>query len=262
MTNSGTVKNRLRFFSSFETGSSWISPPKDLALANDEVHVWLSSLRRENAEGFEEIISSDERVKANRFRLPEHRSRFIAGRGILRIILAGYLRIKPEQIGFEYNLYGKPSMCGKLENEINFNLSHSGELAVYAFSRERKIGIDIESVQAFSIDERTAARCLTSRETEFLSRLPENLRTQFFFNCWTQKEAYLKGCGKGLSFPANQIETLFSQESATVTVLRKEENCQKKGWSIRKLPSIEGYAAALAVEGSNFKVSFWNSDFN
>ena len=262
MNNSGTVKSRLRFSSSIEPATLWLSPPKDLVLEGDEVHVWLASLREEEAEELEKIISPDERAKAERFRFLAHGKKFIAGRGLLRTILGKYLGTKPEQISFEYNMYGKPSISGKFEDKINFNLSHSGDLAVYAFSRRREIGVDIESIQAFSIDEQMAAQCLTPREIEFLNMLPENLREQFFFNCWTRKEAYLKARGKGLSFPANQIEMLFSQKASLMSGENKWEICRKEGCSIGRLPSIQGYAAALAVAGVKFKTRFWNSDFN
>lgn len=263
MNNSGTIKSRLRFSSSIESASTaWLLPPKDLALGDDSVHIWLASLRDAAAEEFEKIISPDERAKAGRFRFSAHGRQFIVGRGILRVILGRYLEMKPERIVFEYNPYGKPAVGGKLRSEIKFNLSHSGDLAIYAFSRRREIGVDIESIQAFSIDEQMAAQCLTPREIEFLNILPENLRVQFFFNCWTRKEAYLKARGKGLSFPANQIETLFSQKASLMPGENEWEICRKEGCSIRRLPSIRGYAAALAVAGVKFKTSFWNSAFN
>src|SRR5688572_1298842 len=158
-------------------------------------------------------------------------------------------------------MFGKPSISGKSGDEIKFNFSHSSDLAVYAFSRGREIGVDIELIQSFLIDEQIAAQCLTHRETEFLNMLPENSKAQFFFNCWTGKEAYLKASGKGLSFPANQVETLPSQNFSIMSGEDEREIYGKEGWSIRRLPSIEGYAAALAVEG-NFKTRFWKRDSN
>ena len=262
MINSGIIKSRRRFISPIESETVWLSPPGNLTLGDDEVHVWLASLHEKNAGAFEKIISPDERARAGRFRFLAHGKQFIVGRGILRVILGRYLGMKPKRIGFEYNQYGKPSIGGKFVNEIKFNLSHSGDLAVYAFSRGREIGVDIESVLAFSIDEQIAAQSLTRREIEFLNMLPENLRARFFFKCWTQKEAYLKGWGKGLSFAANQIETSFFQEASALAGLSEEQTWRKKGWSIRELPAIEGYTAAIAVEGGNFKMSFWKSDFN
>ena len=255
MHNSGLIKSRLQLSNS--TKSSWLSPPKDLVLRNDEVHVWLAIIAEEKAADFEKIISPEELAKAGQFRFARHKKRFIAGRGILRTILGKYLGMKPEQIDFEYNIYGKPSICGKLRDEIRFNLSHSKGLIVYAFSRGREIGIDIEFIESFLIDERTAAQCLTRQETEVLFMLDDNFRAQYFFNCWARKEAYLKACGKGLAFPANQIETLFSQEPSRMSVEKDWEIRRKEGWSFQKLPSIKGYKSALVVEGDNFKTKFW-----
>lgn len=236
------------------------SPPSDLRLNAGEVHVWLAQLNEENAAELERVISDDERARAERFRFELHKKQFVAARGALRIILGKYLKTSPRQLRFKYNKYGKPSIDGEFTSAIKFNLSHSDGLALYAFGRDREIGIDLERIRASFADEGLAAQCLTPLETARFRTLSGRERDLFFFDCWTRKEAFLKACGNGLSSPANKIETSFLSEFPTSFSETDSSSNAELGHlslSFQKLPPVPGYAAALAVEGINPQLKCW-----
>ncbi len=230
-------------------------PPAELTLESGVIDVWLARLDAGNTAELEQIISDDERARAARFRFETDKKQFIAARAFLRIILGKYLRTNPRGICFEYNEYGKPSIGGGRRTEIKFNLSHSDNTALFAVTETREIGIDIERVKSSFVDEATVSQCLTRRETEHLQTLSETDRDLFFFDCWTHKEAFLKACGKGLSLPPNEIETLSLSKVSTGFFENSAESPQIF-WASQKLPSISGYAAALAIEGGSVSVRF------
>jgi 4'-phosphopantetheinyl transferase len=120
------------------------------SLLDGEVHVWCLSLDRppEDNALLLSLLSGDERARAERFTFQEHRDRYAVGRGLLRTLLSGYLGEEPSRIAFAYGPQGKPEVAGAGgARSVEFNLSHSGDMAVYAFSRGRRLGIDMERVR-------------------------------------------------------------------------------------------------------------------
>ncbi len=252
--NNGLITNRRQAINLPSTRSSWCFPPAVPVFGSDEVQVWLARLDEEKAAGLEKILSDDERARAERFRFQRQKKQFIVARGFLRIILGKYQEIDPDQVCFEYSMHGKPSICGTSRDKIRFNLSHSDGLALYAVTNGREIGVDLERIKPFLLDERTVFECLTSSEIRQLRTLPIKLRENFFYDCWTRKESYLKAIGKGLMLPPNQIETSLFTESAAAEDFKTENESR---WLFQNLPPIPEYAAALVVEGSNIQTSFW-----
>lgn len=230
-------------------------PSAELTPESGVINVWLARLDAENTAESEQIMSDDERTRAARFRFETDKKQFIAARAFLRIILGKYLRANPREICFEYNKYGKPSIGGKRRTEIKFNLSHSDNLALFAVTETREIGVDIERVKSSFVDEGMISQCLTRREIEHFLTLSETDRDLFFFDCWTRKEAFLKACGNGLSLPPNEIETLSLSKVSNGFPENSAESSQIF-WTSQKLPSISGYAAALAIEGGSLPVRF------
>ena len=240
--------------------TTWRPRPKKLILKDNEVHVWCSPLfpnsKILNTLGL--TLSADELERANRFHFQKDRCRFIAGRGILRSIIADYLQTRPKDIGFTYNTRGKPSITKMSGGSgISFNLSHSHGLAVYAFTRRREIGIDIERLRSNLSFERIAKRFFTTEEFEKLNSLAHEEFIEGFFKLWTFKEAYIKAKGIGLSIPLNRFVVTFDR-GQTVRIkkigINPDEEC---GWSFHSLTPARGYVGALAVGGKNVRLKYW-----
>ena len=239
---------------------SWDFPPKTLILASNAVHVWRASLHVSTSylNTLEGTLTADERARAERFYFQKHRERFIAGRGLLRNILSRYLDKAPDQLRFCYNSYGKPSLTKETgAEELSFNLSHSHEMALYAVTRRREIGIDIEYFRPDVEAEKLAERFFSPREAAVLRALPEHLRKEGFFNCWTRKEAYIKAEGEGMSIPLSAFDVSLTP-GEPVALLRGQKHPQETSrWSLQALNPAPGYAAALAVKGHDWELKCW-----
>src|SRR5437667_7152661 len=124
--------------------SIWNSPPAKLVLTRNEVHIWRAMVEVP-ARAFarvQELLSSDERAKADRFLFERDRHRFLVARGFLRAILSLYLNCTPTELHFSYAEHGKPSLSGTYADvNLNFNLAHSDTLALYGITLRRAIGV-------------------------------------------------------------------------------------------------------------------------
>ncbi len=176
--------------------------------------------------GLARLLSPDELARAARFHFPRDRSRFILCRGRLREILSAHLKKNPAEIEFTYNARGKPETAG-----VHFNLSHSGGFAIVAVSAVRRIGVDIERIDARFAHENIPERFFSPGEVVALRSLPDSAQLDAFFKIWTRKEAYIKALGAGLSHPLASFDALAGVE----------------GWEIESLDIAPGYAAAVAA---------------
>jgi len=159
----------------------------------------------------------DERQRAERFRFERDRRRFIVAHGVLRDILGRYLKCSPAQVSFSYNQYGKPALAQESEAiGLRFNMSHSHEVALYALTRAREVGVDVELLREDFASLEIAERFFSRSEVALLNSLAPELRTDGFFNCWTRKEAYIKALGEGLSHPLDRFAVSLAPGSQRV----------------------------------------------
>jgi 4'-phosphopantetheinyl transferase len=240
--------------------SSWNLPPGTLTLGSDEIHVWRASLDRPLSQVrlLLHTLSPDEQGRAERFHFQRDRERFIVARGVLRTILGRYLRTAPEQLSFRYSPYGKPALAPEFSGEmIHFNVSHSHGLALYAFTRGREVGIDLERLRPNVEEEQIAKRFFSPREIAMLRALPRDLRQHAFFLCWTRKEAYIKATGKGLSLPLDQFAVSLTPGHPAALLYTQADPHAALGWSLQDLTPAPDYAAALAVEGHGWSLACW-----
>ena len=224
----------------------------DRSLRAPDVHIWHALLEQpgETVQALRAVLSEDELKRAERFHFDLHRWHFVAGRAILRHLLSLYTGIEPGQLQLEYTRNGKPYLPGmEDESGIRFNLSHSGGMAVYAFTRGREVGIDIEHQRPIDDINRIAERNFSAMEYSTLGTLPDVEKLEAFYLCWTRKEAFIKAIGEGISFPLQQFDvTLIPGEPARLLAVDGSQEKAKR-WSMHNLTIAEGYAAALIVEG-------------
>ena len=236
--------------------TQWSTRPIAAGLEKDDIHIWRAFLDDEYArpERLEAVLSTDELARASRFVFPRDRNHFVSCRGILRSILAQYLGRPAGTIEFTYQPAGKPGLRKRAgDRSISFNLSHSSGLAVYAFSLDREVGIDVEAVRPNVPGEELAARFFSASELAEIRRLPAERRNEAFFACWARKEAYVKARGAGLGMPLDS----FSVPPAHGSV---EELTASDGryWMVRSFHPEDGYVAAVAAEGTGLKLHLWD----
>lgn len=237
----------------------WDAPPPSPALG-DDVQVWAAPLdpSAEVIRSHAALLAPDERARAERFRFERDRRRFVVARGVLRTLLGRYLGTDPRRVAFRYESHGKPALGEGFGGQgIHFNVSHSGEMALYAFARGRELGVDVEEVRPMEDGLEIAERFFSPAEVAAFRALPAEIRDEAFFNCWTRKEAYIKAVGEGLSFPLHVFDvSLAPGEPARLLASRDAKQAER--WSLQGLPDpAPGYRAAIVVEGEGWELACW-----
>jgi len=238
----------------------WSPAPKDLIFADNEVDVWRAQLELPSSQvqRLRGILTDDELDRANRFSFEIDRQRFIAARGTLRSILSPYITIYPSYLRFYYNQYGKPFLAPEFSSYLlDFNLSHSGSMALYAITRNRAIGVDVERVRSDFEYEEIAKRFFSVNEVAILHTIPIEKKLEAFYNCWTRKEAYLKAHGKGLSLPLDSFDVSFASREPPILLITKDEPQESSHWTLLDLKPGLGYVGALAVKGIRCSFRYW-----
>jgi 4'-phosphopantetheinyl transferase len=235
---------------------NWLAPTNAILPQGGEVHVWRASLAAEpeRLAKFFALLSPEEKNRADRFHSPEHRGAFIAARGILREILGRALAREPSALEFSSSRYGKPCFVpGSDFAHIHFNLSHSGERALFAVAQIGEVGVDLEKIRPLPDMPALAPRVFSPREAALFFSLPRSIQLEAFFTCWTRKEAYLKARGDGFAIEPSSFEVTFAPGAPAAVV--GEEHFE---WSLRELAPAAGYVGAVAVRAPAFDLKLWD----
>ena len=223
------------------------TPPFD----RTQVHVWTVSLSAERAALAElsAILTTDERTRADRFRTPQLRRRFIVARAILRRLLSTYLRVDASALRLCYGEHGKPYITSA--SGLCFNLSHAEDAAIYAIASGREVGIDIEATARDVDIDGVARQAFSSRECEAMTALAPGARRDAFFRIWTRKEAYVKARGEGLSYPTRSFSVSPCADDDTLIGDERDEEARHR-WRVIGLDAPPGFTAALGAKGRDW----------
>lgn len=192
------------------------------------------------------LLSDDERERADRFRFPRLQTNFALSRGLLRALLARACRCAPSEVTFAYGAQGKPALAN--DADVRFNLSHSGEIAVYAVVSGFDVGIDVEQQRPMGDLDAIARRFFSPREQKALDNVCPERRLGAFFHCWVCKEAYIKALGKGLSLLDSFSVSVLPGDGASLLEVRNQPD-EPAAWSLATFTPATGYHAAVAVRG-------------
>jgi 4'-phosphopantetheinyl transferase len=180
----------------FRIGPWGTDLPVSVGLTPRVLHLWSISLEAVGGD-LPNLLSADERERALRFRQEADRRRFVAARSALRSILAHYLACPPADVVFRYNRHGKPGLAEPRDG-LEFNLSHAGDRALLALSRDLPLGVDLEPLPGRRGRAALAERVFGRPFAEALDRLPEAERELRFLKAWTALEARCKALGTGV----------------------------------------------------------------
>ena len=214
---------------------------------NGAIDIWRVSVsqQRENIAQFLALLNDQELERANRYVLEHARASFVISRGILRLLLANYLATDPRTIRFQQNDYGKLFLA---DSALQFNLSHSHELALFVFTMGCSLGIDVELIDQRLEYLDIAKRFFSLEEYEKLLALPDLERRQAFFNCWSRKEAVIKARGKGLFLALDSFSTEISFRKDGVVKVTFADGNQSNHLILQALDPGEQYTGSCAVE--------------
>ena len=214
----------------------------------DGVHVWQAHLSTVPPT-FQELASfapKHELEQARSMWIPSVRERYAISRIFLRTTLSFYLGIDATDIVFELSQFGKPRIA---KSDLEFNLTHSANLALLAIASNRRVGIDVEQVSTDPRVLEIARRFFSTDEYAALEALPSDLLLSAFYATWTRKEAFLKGVGLGIARHLAKCAVSVSPREPAA-VLRVDWDSSLAGrWHLYDLDVDEGYFSCLAVEG-------------
>jgi 4'-phosphopantetheinyl transferase len=199
-----------------------------------------------------ELLSADERERAARFRFDRDRDRYIAGRGLLRRLLAAYTGREAADLSFRYGAYGKPELEGP---GPHFNLSNSGPLALIALSATAEIGVDLELAQDDFSRERIAERFFSPGEVRDLRALALEEQPAAFLRCWTRKEAFIKARGDGLSLALDSFDVTLQPGKPAMVTRTAWSLEEPRHWGMQDLSDEEGgFIGAVATRNTGWRL--------
>jgi 4'-phosphopantetheinyl transferase len=203
------------------------------------------------------VLSPDEQQKVSRFMFAADGHKYLVARAILRMILGQYVQMRPEALPFAYSDYGKPYLQNRVAAQaIHFNVSHSGDLALYGITRNGRIGIDVEQIRPLTDEAQFVKSIFSPVEQQAFGRVRPSEKQEAFFNGWTRKEAFIKAIGLGLSFPLEAFDvSLAPGLPAQLLGVRGLPDSQE--WSLNALTVGTEYKAAYVVEGRQYHPSYF-----
>lgn len=226
------------------------------ALEAGQVHVWRVEL--DVQEVATEWLSAEEQGRAERLRVPAQRTQFIAGRTALRGLLAAYLGLPAREVSLALLPDGKPVLADpQLRDGLHFNLAHSGNCLLLAFSNDGPLGVDVEAERPLVHPGWALAQLFSAGERALLAAIPPAQQADAFLTIWTLKEALGKADGRGLQARIDSAAVLrdwFQQP--------EKEPCRSGsvgGFQVAQFAPADGFTAALAIQSGQVTPIRWLS---
>ena len=192
-------------------------------------------------------------MRLARYRQESDRLLYLLSRGLMRTVLASYLDCECAAIGYTSSAHGKPLLNVEAPvadapgaPRLHFNLTHSHGAIALAVSREREVGIDIESRYRPTEYLLLAERFFTIEESSHLQSLHGAQRRDAFFAIWTLKEAFVKGIGRGLSFPLDAF--CFELDLNRFIAFKPLADFVSADWHFQQFDLSDQHCGAVAVQ--------------
>jgi len=223
-------------------------------LRDGALHVWRVPIDIRPAEAAalcDIVLDAGEQGRARRF-VRDQRRLFVAARAALRILLAhcvGGLAPDPQSIALGYAASGKRYLADHAAG-LQFSVSHVEAMALFAFSACGATGVDVERVDERLDVDAIGTRVLTPFECTRMESSNQNKR-EFFFSCWTRKEAQLKMTGGGLNVDCRRVEVY--PEACTS---RDEQRPY-----VRAIAMLAPFVAAVACEREPISFACWSGAY-
>lgn len=216
--------------------------------AGGALEVWRASLdlSPSSAGALAALLAPDERDRAQRLRSPVDHDRFVAGRALMRLLVARRCGRPPAELRLVTGPHGKPRLAGD-PPALAFNLTRSGGVALVAISSAGEVGIDVELDGVIPEALEIARRRFTAAEAAAIAQAEDPERSQTFLRCWTRKEAVVKAVGEGLGAPLDSFAVSVEPGAAELVSAPSRPRVPSR-WRLLDLSdSGQGYHAAAAV---------------
>lgn len=229
-----------------DEGYSW--KRSELVFGTVRIELIVADLDFQDVDRAAASLSGDERQRAGRFASSLHRDRFIAGRGLLRYLLAARLGRTPAGIEMETNAFGKPRLASSAAISLRFNASHSANILLIGLASECEIGVDVETIETTVDRDGIAGSFFSPAEHAAYLALDEADRPAGFARCWTRKEAFIKALGEGLHCALQSFDVSLGPETEARVLRTSPGHGAPADWSLRSFAPCPGYIASVAVD--------------
>lgn len=229
-------------------------------LKPNTIHIWSVNfiVNDEAFNVYHSLLSEDEKLRASRFKFYKDKRCYVVTKGVLRLLSERYLNIDAKDIKFEYEDYGKPKF--KHKTNLNFNVSHSGDIAIIGFVFDHTIGVDIEKIKNDFDTFEIAANFFSKKEISALREIPKSEQHIAFYRCWTRKEAFIKAKGTGLSFPLNEFAVTLDSDLEAKLIETQWDISEKEQWQLSSFIPSKDYIAAHIVDSKIENTQYFNWD--
>jgi 4'-phosphopantetheinyl transferase len=195
---------------------TWTAPSQESSTQAPLVQIWrlrLSDLDGAPLEALRPLTTTSEHRRARRYEFDADQHRHLAGRALVRLVLARRYGCAPRDLSITEGPHGKPQLDGSVGDETvpKFNVAHTDNVIVAAFGRSHPVGIDVESRTRDADLDGLAQRVFTETELQRWRALSASRRRDVFFRIWTCKEAFLKATGQGLQRAPRTVECAFTE---------------------------------------------------
>jgi len=231
-------------------------------MKSNTIDIWICQFdtQQQKLDKFYLTLSADEKQRAERYKFTEHKNHFIIFHGFMREVLARYLKIKPSDIEYTNGEKGKPYLSSQLNSSIQFNLSHTKDIALLAISRDGDVGVDIEHLDRKTDWRGIVKRFFTEQEQIKLFALPKKYQRLAFFELWTRKEAYMKVLGTGLSLSPTEFSMSIPPQKPTLIKHHSEKYRSEKQIVFKniELPAeFDHYCATIAADFPTNNINYY-----
>lgn len=236
-----------------------MSPNTECNMTPDAVHVWFADVmaNESNYRSNYALLSKEETRRAETFKFEKDKKKYVVSKGILRRLSSFYLHIAPEDVVFDYGEFGKPSFG--FTTKLKFNTSHAGDKAVFVFTENNSIGVDIELIKSDLDVMNLAENFFSEKEISDLANLHSSERNVAFYRCWTRKEAFIKAKGIGLSFPLKSFSVSTNSDMQAELLETDWNPSERLSWKLFSHKPTENYISAIAIQGAvgSIRYSDW-----
>ena len=224
---------------------------KFIVLRENELHIWQITLSSDPSllDICKSLLSREELKKIRWLKFEKDQNKNIISQGVLRLLLSDYLKVENSELILKRHRKGKPFI--ENNKSLFFNMSNSGNLCVYAFSRQGEVGIDIEEKKSLPDIDDLILKNMKGQEIDYINNHPDQ-KENSFFRFWTLKEAYLKAIGEGMRLTPDKLE--FMIENENIRLINQHGLNDQEDWIMRVFYPKTYYFGALVYKNEKTKI--------
>ena len=161
--------------------------------------------------------------------------------------------IAPQHWVFALGDHGKPDIDNPGLPALRFNLTHTAGLAACIVTLGEDCGIDAEYVREREHAAGVARKMFSPAECADLEACSGAAYLQYFFECWTLREAYVKARGIGIAYPTHKLHFSRDGDKAIAVGFHTDIDDNGEDWYFELFRPTTEHIMAVAIHSHNRK---------